>query len=360
MNSAARTAATPAHLAVNQAWLDQYAEAAARSVLSDHRSASSSLGCAAAALSAGRGAGGFQDRPQRRRRAYSSSAGRCIARRARMSSSRSARQNSSTAIAAMSESGAYGATRVCEAIVGYVDLRLGDRAKGVLEKHLAVSDGRLRGIRNIIAWHENPEVRSTSVPIRRICWMTRDFAAGFVQLGRLGLVYDCWLYQNQLADLARFAKAFPETTIVDRPSRRAAWGRALCGPAPGGVRRVAPGFAPALRVAEHRREDRWPRHADKRLRFPRAQPAAVVGRSRQRLARLRPRDHHGLRDAPLHAREQFSGRQGFLQLRGALERVQAVDERRISEREGRSVPRHGGADVPAFASCRGSEVRSWR
>ena len=33
-------------------------------------------------------------------------------------------------IAAMSESGAYGATRVCEAIVGYVDLRLGDRVKG--------------------------------------------------------------------------------------------------------------------------------------------------------------------------------------------------------------------------------------
>ena len=117
-------------------------------------------------------------------------------------------------IAAMSESGVYGPTRVCEGIVGYVDLRLGDRAKGVLEKHLTVSDGRLRGVRNIIAWHENPQVRSTSVPYPKDVLDDADFRAGFAQLGRLGLVYDCWLYQNQLADLARFAKAFPETTIV--------------------------------------------------------------------------------------------------------------------------------------------------
>ena len=117
-------------------------------------------------------------------------------------------------IAAMSGSGAYGATRVCEAIVGYVDLRLGDRVKGILEKHLAVSDGRLRGIRNIIAWHENPEVRSTSVPYPKDMLDDPGFRAGFAGLGRLGLAYDCWLYQNQLADLARFAKAFSETIVV--------------------------------------------------------------------------------------------------------------------------------------------------
>jgi predicted TIM-barrel fold metal-dependent hydrolase len=117
-------------------------------------------------------------------------------------------------IAAMSESGVYGATRVCEAIVGYVDLRLGDRAKGVLEKHLAVSDGRLRGIRNIVAWDEHPEVSSTSVPHPKDLLENSGFRAGFDHLGRLGLVYDCWLYQSQLTDLTDFAKAFPKTTIV--------------------------------------------------------------------------------------------------------------------------------------------------
>jgi L-fuconolactonase len=117
-------------------------------------------------------------------------------------------------IAAMSESGAYGATRVCEAMVGYVDLRLGDEVRGILEKHLAISDGRLRGIRNIIAWHEDPDVRSTSVAYPRDLLDDARFRAGFAQLGRLGLAYDCWLYQNQLPDLARFARAFPETIIV--------------------------------------------------------------------------------------------------------------------------------------------------
>src|SRR5712672_3479287 len=50
-------------------------------------------------------------------------------------------------VAAMSASGRYGPTRCIAGIVGYVDLRLGARAKGLLERHIAVSDGRIRGIR---------------------------------------------------------------------------------------------------------------------------------------------------------------------------------------------------------------------
>src|SRR5207253_2710568 len=51
-------------------------------------------------------------------------------------------------VAAMSASGKYGPTRCIAGIVGFVDLRLGSRAKEVLERHIAVSDNRLRGIRN--------------------------------------------------------------------------------------------------------------------------------------------------------------------------------------------------------------------
>src|ERR1700751_463896 len=51
-------------------------------------------------------------------------------------------------VAAMSASGNYGPTRCIAGVVGYVDLRLGSRAKSVLEKHIAISDGRIRGIRN--------------------------------------------------------------------------------------------------------------------------------------------------------------------------------------------------------------------
>ena len=44
--------------------------------------------------------------------------------------------------AAMSAWGNYGPTRCIAGIVGYVDLRLGSRAKGVPNRHIAVCDGR--------------------------------------------------------------------------------------------------------------------------------------------------------------------------------------------------------------------------
>src|ERR1700746_4088389 len=58
-------------------------------------------------------------------------------------------------VAAMSASGKYGPARCCAGIIGNVDLRLGSRAKGVLEQHVAVSGGRFKGIRNGATWHED-------------------------------------------------------------------------------------------------------------------------------------------------------------------------------------------------------------
>ena len=117
-------------------------------------------------------------------------------------------------MAAMSASGAYGTTRLCDGIVGYVDLSIGDAAGGILERHLAVSGGRLRGVRNITAWHEHPEVRTTPVPYRPDLFEDPRFHAGFRHLARLDLVFDSWQYHTQLPDLARLAKAHPETRIV--------------------------------------------------------------------------------------------------------------------------------------------------
>jgi L-fuconolactonase len=213
MSTAAKPVTLAGHLAVNQAWLDQYTEApidpkypiidphhhlwdAPRprylldEVLADFRTGHNVVGSVFVECRAMYRTAGEDELKSIGETAFVSG------------------------IAAMSESGAYGPTRVCEGIVGYIDLRLGDKARGLLEKHVAVSDGRLRGIRNIIAWHENPEVRSTSVAYPRDLLENPGFQAGFAQLGRLGLVYDCWLYQSQLTDLAGFAKASPDTTIV--------------------------------------------------------------------------------------------------------------------------------------------------
>jgi predicted TIM-barrel fold metal-dependent hydrolase len=213
MTTTAKTAAAPVHIAVDQAWLDQHAEEpidphypiidphhhlwdAPRprylldELLADFRTGHNVVGSVFVECRAMYRAAGPEQLKSLGETKFVDG------------------------VAAMSESGAYGAARVCEGIVGYVDLGLGDRAKGVLEKHLAVSDGRLRGIRNIIAWHEHPEICSTSVAYPKDLLDDPGFRSGFTALGQLGLVYDCWLYQSQLADLARFAKAFPETTIV--------------------------------------------------------------------------------------------------------------------------------------------------
>src|SRR5713226_5191683 len=49
--------------------------------------------------------------------------------------------------AAMSASGAYGKTRICEAIIGWADLMLGARVGEVLQALIAAGGGRFRGTR---------------------------------------------------------------------------------------------------------------------------------------------------------------------------------------------------------------------
>ncbi|MBI5275122.1 MAG: amidohydrolase family protein [Burkholderiales bacterium] len=117
-------------------------------------------------------------------------------------------------MAAMAASGPDGTPRVCDGIVGHVDLSLGGAALGLLERHLAVSGGRLRGIRNITAWHEHPEVRTTPVLYRADLFDDPQFHAGLRHLTRLGLVFDSWQYHTQLGALARLAQAWPDTRIV--------------------------------------------------------------------------------------------------------------------------------------------------
>jgi predicted TIM-barrel fold metal-dependent hydrolase len=55
-------------------------------------------------------------------------------------------------IAAMSQSGQYGPTRVAAGIVGFADLTLGDRVEPVLEALVRASGGRFRGVRHAAAW----------------------------------------------------------------------------------------------------------------------------------------------------------------------------------------------------------------
>lgn len=117
-------------------------------------------------------------------------------------------------VAAMSASGAYGPARACAGIVGRVDLRIGARARDVLEAHLAAGGGRFRGVRNNAVWDPDPALRSPRLEIAPGLLAERSFREGAAELAKLGLSLDCWLYHAQIAELADLARAMPNLAIV--------------------------------------------------------------------------------------------------------------------------------------------------
>jgi predicted TIM-barrel fold metal-dependent hydrolase len=117
-------------------------------------------------------------------------------------------------IAAMSASGGYGATKVCEGIVGHVNLMIGMEAKDVLQAHIRAGGGRFRGIRHITSWDPDPVIMNPAYTPPQDIYFREDFRAGFAQLAPLGLSFDAWLYHPQIPDLTALARAFPETPIV--------------------------------------------------------------------------------------------------------------------------------------------------
>jgi predicted TIM-barrel fold metal-dependent hydrolase len=116
-------------------------------------------------------------------------------------------------VAAMSASGGYGPTRVCDGIVGHVDLRAGSAAGAVLEAHIAAGGGRFRGIRHITAWDADPALMNPAYAPPPGLMFDAMFRQGFACLAPLGLTFDAWLYHPQIGDVAALARAFPGTGI---------------------------------------------------------------------------------------------------------------------------------------------------
>ncbi len=115
-------------------------------------------------------------------------------------------------VAAMAASGAFGEPRLCAAIVGGVDLTLGEAAREVMLAHIAAGGGRYRGVRSAIVTDPDPAIMSSSVPADRMA--DPMFRAGFAQLQPLGLSFEAWLLEPQLPGLLDLARAFPETQII--------------------------------------------------------------------------------------------------------------------------------------------------
>jgi len=117
-------------------------------------------------------------------------------------------------LAAASASGLYGPGRAAAAIVGHANLNLGERVALVLDALQAASLNRFRGIRHSVTWDPHPEVENTAAHRIEKQLASDQFRTGARVLARRGLSLEGWLYFPQLPELADFAKAVPDLTII--------------------------------------------------------------------------------------------------------------------------------------------------
>ncbi|MBM3941580.1 MAG: amidohydrolase [SAR202 cluster bacterium] len=117
-------------------------------------------------------------------------------------------------LAAASASGIYGPARAAAAIVGHANLHLGNKVRPVLEALQAASPNRLRGIRHTVTWDPHSDISNTAAHNGQGQLASANFRAGARELASMGLSLEAWLYFPQLPELADFAKAVPNLTII--------------------------------------------------------------------------------------------------------------------------------------------------
>jgi len=104
-------------------------------------------------------------------------------------------------IAAMSNSGAYGNTKIAAGIVGSAPLLIGDRVANILDKHLNIASDRFKGIRSQAAMHPDGTIPvSRARPIEGV-YINDNFQKGFAHLESRNLSFEAWCYHPQLPQL---------------------------------------------------------------------------------------------------------------------------------------------------------------
>jgi predicted TIM-barrel fold metal-dependent hydrolase len=114
-------------------------------------------------------------------------------------------------LAAASASGVYGPCRAAAAMIGHANLDLGERVEPVLHALQVASPNRFRGIRHRVSWDPHPEVENSGVEGQLA---SPNVLAGARVLARLGWCLENTVYFPQLPELAAFARAVPNLTMI--------------------------------------------------------------------------------------------------------------------------------------------------
>ena len=104
--------------------------------------------------------------------------------------------------------------KVNASIVGSLDLTFGNKLKPVIEKALEVSEGRLKGIRMLLAAHPDPRITSGAVKSDLSLMSHPKFIEGAKCLQETGLSLDFWIYHTQLSEMEKIARTLPKLNII--------------------------------------------------------------------------------------------------------------------------------------------------
>lgn len=135
-----------------------------------------------------------------------------------------------------------GSDGICDAIVGHADMYLGARVAEVLDAHMEAGGDAFKGVRHNVAWDRHPDTNNALRGAPEHALLDPVFQAATAELAKRGLVFETWLYFNQLGDMKALAQAQPDLTIIlnhlggpacngpyaaDRPGMLAEWRRGM-------------------------------------------------------------------------------------------------------------------------------------
>ena len=98
-------------------------------------------------------------------------------------------------------------------IVGALDLRYGNKLTPVIEKGLEISNGKLKGIRMLLAAHNDERISSGAVKTKTGIMLDPNFIEGAKILEKNELSLDFWIYHTQLNELEFVAKTLPNLSL---------------------------------------------------------------------------------------------------------------------------------------------------
>ncbi|MBO0822591.1 MAG: amidohydrolase family protein [Actinobacteria bacterium] len=127
---------------------------------------------------------------------------------------------------------------ICAGIVGHANMYLGAGIGEVLDAHMEAGGSSFKGVRHNVAWDKHPDTNNALRGAPEFALLDPAFTAAGAELAKRGLVFETWLYFNQLSDMKKMAAALPDLKIIlnhlggpacngpyaaDRPGMLAEW-----------------------------------------------------------------------------------------------------------------------------------------